>query len=147
MGKIQIRVFYNSNFEMQRVNQITFTAAAILASQAAATVPGNTLAECEAFAATFANTCSSTSSPVTLASHAGATMSCTGSSIRCPNASGAADYTSSNPCTWTRKLCVTCSQSGSDVMIKVQGNGLPNHCINSTVNNAIPFEREWEVVF
>ena len=30
-------------------------------------------------------------------------------------------------------------------MIKVQTNGIPNHCFTSTVNQAEPFEVEWEV--
>ena len=73
-------------------------------------------------------------------------MSCTGNSVRCPGATGRpTNYTSGSPCTWTRKLCVTCSERNNKVYIKVQTNGLPNHCINSTVNNANPEEREWEV--
>lgn len=32
-------------------------------------------------------------------------------------------------------------------MITVQGNGLPNHCHNSTVNNASASEKEWTVTF
>ena len=57
-------------------------------------VPGSTLQDCENFASQFANTCSSTSSSVNLANHAGATMSCVGDDIRCPEASGKANYTS-----------------------------------------------------
>ena len=127
--------------------RVIFTVATVLASQVAAAIPGNTLADCEAFAATFANTCSSTSTAVTLSSHAGADLECTGNSVRCPGGDGAKNYTDQDPCKFTRKLCVTCRQSGSDVMIKVQGNGLPNHCVNSTVNNAEAKENEWEVVF
>jgi len=46
-----------------------------------------------------------------------------------------------------RKLCVTCSDSSGTVRIKVQANGLPNHCLNATVNNALPTENTWEVNF
>ena len=85
--------------------------------------------------------------PVRLATHTGATVSCEGSNIRCPGATDSQSYTKRNPCTWTRKLCVTCRQDGSDVFIRVQGNGLPNHCINSTTNNAVANELGWEVIF
>ena len=52
-----------------------------------------------------------------------------------------------DPCSFRHKLCVTCSQAtASDpVMIKVQTNGIPNHCFTSTVNQAEPFEVEWQV--
>ena len=36
---------------------------------------------------------------------------------------------------------------GGVVRIKVQSNAMPNHCINSTVNNAVASENEWEVNF
>lgn len=44
-------------------------------------------------------------------------------------------------------MCVTCREEASEVYIRVQSNGLPNHCINSTVNNAVAMEQEWEVIF
>ena len=104
------------------------------------------MAECEAVAAAFDNTCTDGNALTDLAGHAGETVSCTGT-MRCPNASGSLTYTSDAPCEWTRKLCVTCSEVSGVVRIKVQDNGMPNHCINSVVNNAIPFENEWEVNF
>jgi len=67
--------------------------------------------------------------------------------MRCPGAEGSADYTTESPCTFTRKLCVSCSETLGIVRVKVQSNGLPNHCFNSTVNNAAPMENEWEVVW
>ena len=73
-------------------------------------------------------------------------MSCTGE-MRCPGGSGSSTYTSGNPCTFTRKLCVTCSESNGVVKVNVSGNGLPNHCINSVVNNAVAAEHEWEAVW
>ena len=81
-----------------------------------------------------------------IADHAGAQMSCTGD-IRCPGASGSATYTASNPCTFTRKLCVTCYESAGVVKVKVQSNGLPSHCFTSTVNNATAKEVEWETIW
>jgi len=73
-------------------------------------------------------------------------MNCAGE-MRCPGTSGSATYTIENPCTFTRKLCVSCSDSSGVVKIKVQGNGLPDHCFHSTVNNASASSNEWDVVF
>ena len=74
-------------------------------------------------------------------------MSCTGQ-MRCPGSSGSATYTSSNPCTFTRKLCVTCSESSSGVVtVKVSGNGMPNHCFFSTVNVAEEMNVSWSAVW
>ena len=67
--------------------------------------------------------------------------------MRCPNGSGTESFDESSPCSWTRKLCVSCFEQGGVVKVKVQTNGLPNHCINSTVNNAVANDLEWEVNF
>ena len=52
-----------------------------------------------------------------------------------------------NPCTFTRKLCVTCSNNAGTVKIRVSGNGLPNHCFYSTMNNSAEMDVDWSVVF
>ena len=40
-------------------------------------------------------------------------------------------YTSARPCRWQRKLCITCSiDKEGDVVIRVQGNGMPSHCFD-----------------
>lgn len=44
-----------------------------------------------------------------------------------PDSATATDSTTSSS-TWSRKLCVSCYQTGSDVYMRVQTNGLPNHC-------------------
>ena len=67
--------------------------------------------------------------------------------MRCPAASGSATYTDASPCTWTRKLCVSCSTVDSVVYITAQTNGLPNHCHNSTVNNNSASGSEWTVTW
>ena len=67
------------------------------------------LADCEAYASMFDNTCTSTSTPVDMATHVGKEVSCTGE-MRCPGSSSLTLYTDGNPCTWNRKLCVTCSE-------------------------------------
>ena len=121
--------------------------AAAFADLAKGKIPDGSLSSCEEVAATFDNTCTGGSPLSSLANHAGKEVSCTGNDMRCPGGDGAANYSSSNPCTSSRKLCVTCSESNGVVKVKVQSNGLPNHCINSTVNNAIEMENEWEVVW
>ena len=74
-------------------------------------------------------------------------MSCTGE-MRCPGTSGAVTYTSSNPCTFERKLCVTCDESSSGVVtVTVSGNGMPNHCFFSTVNTAAEMDVSWSATW
>ena len=65
--------------------------------------------------------------------------------IRCPGTTTSATYTTGNECKFNHRLCVTCRDVGGVVKIKVQSNGLPNHCFTSTVNNAIEMFNEWEV--
>ena len=68
--------------------------------------------------------------------------------MRCPNTDGSATYTDENPCVYTRKLCVSCREDENGVVkVKVQGNALPNHCMNSTVNVSVDSEVEWEVTW
>ena len=98
---------------------------------------GRTLSECEEVAALFDNTCNSTSTPIDLSTHSGESVSCSGT-MRCPDQSG-----ESSSCTWTRKLCVTCSESAGKVMIRVQSNSLPNHCFNSPITNPVEVETDW----
>ena len=120
-----------------------------LARAAMAAIPGRTLADCQAFALEFDNTCT-VSSGVTqemdLANDAGVDVSCTGV-MRCPGTSGEATYTSDSPCTYERKLCVSCYEESSTTYIKVQANGLPNHCFHSVVNVSSAMEHEWTAVF
>ena len=105
-----------------------------------AAIPDGTLASCNSVAALFDNTCSSAGVDD------GATVSCTGE-MRCPGTSGSATYTDSSPCTFTRKLCVTCAETNGQVRVTVSGNGLPNHCFFSTVNVAEAMENEWSAVW
>ena len=120
-----------------------------LARAAMAAIPGRSLSDCQAFALNFDNTCS-VSNGVTqemdLANDAGVDVSCTGV-MRCPGTSGEATYTSSSPCTYERKLCVSCYDDGGTTYIKVQANGLPNHCFHSVVNVSSAMEHEWTAVF
>lgn len=90
---------------------------------------GSTLAECKAVASMFKNTCSE--APDAAASWTSFTGSSVGPCTQntCPDSSVAGTPTQS--CSWTRKLCVSCYQSGSDVYIRVQTNGLPDHCYST----------------
>ena len=57
-------------------------------------------------------------------------------------------YTAENPCTWARKLCVTCSQDiNGDVYIRAQTNGMPNHCMKANNTNPIPSNGDFSVKF
>ena len=65
----------------------------------------------------------------------------------CPGGTAALTYDSNAPCEFARKLCVTCSEVDGVVRIKVQSNGLPNHCVTTIESAAAPVEKEWEVNF
>ena len=80
-----------------------------------------TLASCQDYASKFDNTCSSVTSFNSLPS----------SSVTCSNVGVCAGSESNGSCTWDRKLCVTCRDDGGTVKIRVQTNGLPNHCYKS----------------
>ena len=70
---------------------------------------GRALSDCLAVAALFDNTCSSLTAPIAnLTTDPGAKVTCTGS-MYCPYGNGKQTYTTFNPCTWTRMLCVTCA--------------------------------------
>ena len=101
-----------------------YTALALTSTFVSAAVPsGSTLSECNTFANLFSNTCTVTSGvPEVLSSlsgHAGTDMNCAGE-MRCPGTTSSATYTTSNYCTFARKLCVSCSEDSAGVVkIKV----------------------------
>lgn len=85
---------------------------------------GTAIAECKTVARKFSNTCSGApDTAATWASFTGSAITCT--QRKCP------DGVAGTACTWSRKLCVTCYTSGSDVMMRIQTNGLPDHCFSS----------------
>ena len=92
------------------------------------TAIGRTLADCEDVAGLFDNTCDSRSTPINFSDHSGITMQC-------------------EDRTWKRKLCVTCSEEGTDVYIRVQSNSLPNHCYKVDGTNPVETETDWAVAF
>ena len=83
-----------------------------------------TLAGCNSFAATFANTCASGAAITTTALTAGVSKTCAVGTNLCTNQAA----TSGGNCVFTRRLCVTCATVNNVVQIRVQTNGLPNHC-------------------
>ena len=108
---------------------------------------GRSMADCEAIAKEFDNTCSNTKDPIDFVNHQGETMSCTGQ-MRCPGGDGLVDFKAESPCTWKRKLCITCKKDEDDeVYIRVQSNSLPNHCFYSHENNPAEVETDWTVKF
>lgn len=82
---------------------------------------GRSLTDCQYIASLFDNTCDSLSTPINLDSHSGSPMSCSGQ-MMCPGGDGSQLYTESNPCEFTRKLCVTCQEKNNDVYIRIQSN-------------------------
>ena len=108
-------------------------------------------ADCEAIAALFDNTCSGTSGAdaITVSSHAGEDLSCAGQ-MMCPGTTDPSTlYTTGSPCTFTRKLCVTCkTKSDGSVVMRIQNNEMPNHCMQAINENprtdvVVDFEVNW----
>lgn len=51
-------------------------------------------------------------------------------------------------CTWQRKLCVTCRIKNKITYIRVQSNGLPNHCYTTvTSTKMLSLTIDYEVAF
>ena len=84
----------------------------------------NTLAGCNTYASQFDNTC--TAVAASAADIPTATVTCTDVGY-CPSFSGSSG-SGTGTCTFTRKLCVTCRESGGHVYIRTQGNNIPSHC-------------------
>lgn len=103
---------------------------------------GTTLADCMKVAALFDNTCDINDGPIDFASYTGETMSCTGQ-MMCPLGDGSQLWTSDNPCTFTRKLCVTCNEQNGVTYIRTQSNEMPNHCFQATNENPTPVDVDW----
>jgi hypothetical protein len=79
---------------------------------------GTTLADCQSMASQFANTCSTYPNPLNnLSANQGELMSCTGKNM-CPGKTGQKTYTTSDPCEYYRKTCVTCSENSDGVYIR-----------------------------
>ena len=67
--------------------------------------------------------------------------------MRCPGGEEMLEYSNAQPCSWRRKMCVTCSEEDGEVYIRVQSNSLPNHCFNSFEHNPKEIETDWKVKF
>lgn len=111
----------------QVVNSITYT---------------SSIADCEAFAALFFNTCDSnpSQSDLDFTALATTTESCSFAG-QCP------DGSSNTYCEWDRVLCVSCYTSGSATVIRVQTNGLPNHCYYAPYNAPSSSPVDFSVLF
>lgn len=101
----------------------------------------NSLADCNAVASSFRNTCSG-GPAASVASMSGETISCTGQPT-CLTSGGV----SGNTCTWNRKLCVTCRSSSGITYIRVQTNSLPDHCFYSSSFTVRELAVDFEVKF
>lgn len=111
-----------------------------------------TLADCNAFAALWGNTCTGntavTGSTILTDSNY-TTLTCTGDATWCVGKDMDEDTTSASCAhnTWT---CVTCVTTNSIVMIRVQSNNMPNICWQTNTSNpnvagyvTVDFEVTW----
>eukprot|EP00347_Sterkiella_histriomuscorum_P014134 403362035 len=102
----------------------------------------NTLEDCEAFSSLFENTCVNKPSQSNLdfTSLASVTESCSNAGI-CP------DGSSNTYCEWKRILCVTCYRVNIHTVIRIQTNGLPNHCYYSPYKAPLSSPVDFSVIF
>ena len=133
----------------------------ILGALAATTVKASfdSLSECESFASQFSNTCGGVEETDAFADYTQASDWTLGDDITCGivddgdawdpdyflNSNGGSQSTSA---TITRKVCVTCRQSSSQVYIRFQSNGMPSHCYGSDLTlGTYPVDQviDWEV--
>ena len=103
---------------------------------------GNSLTECIKFAALFANTCGSQTTTIyDIASVPAQNLVCKNFGT-CP---GIVD-SSKGECTFRRQLCVTCTEPYPDipgnVIILVQTNTIPSHCIYSKISGVVPAPKD-----
>mmetsp|Transcript_107713 Transcript_107713/g.246699 ORF Transcript_107713/g.246699 Transcript_107713/m.246699 type:complete len:402 (+) Transcript_107713:502-1707(+) len=107
----------------------------------AVTTPGS-LAKCLEVAAVFQNTC--TEAPN---GPAASVSGMTGEQYSCSNVGMCAGTASGTTCTWTRRLCVSCVESGGVVRIRLQTNGLPGHCYSSPVITPAELDVDFSAIF
>ncbi len=79
----------------------------------------NSLSDCQAVASKFASTCSSNLPASSVSGVQGQTVSCP----NWPEAARCVGLLSGTTCSWTRRVCVTCSVERNVVRIRVQTNG------------------------
>ena len=92
----------------------------------AASAYTQTLSDCESVAALFDNTCGGTvMNTADIAGSTDRTLTCTGEESVC---TAGTEGDKQATCTHNYSLCVTCSTIDSETYIRVQNNGLPNHC-------------------
>lgn len=95
----------------------------------------------------YANTCDTSAGALDdISAHEGTTLSCVGEA-RCPGISGVETYTSSSPCEFAHKLCVTCEEDGGDVYIRIQTNSLPSHCFYAMLTDVTSSDVDFRVKF
>uniref|UniRef100_A0A7S1G3J0 YHYH domain-containing protein n=1 Tax=Bicosoecida sp. CB-2014 TaxID=1486930 RepID=A0A7S1G3J0_9STRA len=103
------------------------------------------LQRCWTLAAQFRNTCpgAPVSAAVSVADMTGTQVTCSGVG-ECPVGGVVGDDGS---CSWWRRLCVTCRDDAGTVRVRVQSNGLPDHCFGSPHQAPAPLDIDYEVEF
>jgi hypothetical protein len=96
-------------------------------------------------ASTFQNTCADGEAADSVAALKGENISCSGNYGMCVNSG----HESGSTCTFTRKLCVSCSMNHitRNVRVRVQSNGLPAHCYASPVVTPIEQDIDYSALF
>ena len=103
--------------------------------------------DCLAFAARFDNTCADQTTQVSYANLDTATMTCEQSGSMSQATCQAHGTKDGTTCTFTRKLCVTCTQSANTVTIRAQSNNMPNHCYFSPKDQATEVEVDYSATW
>lgn len=116
---------------------------------------GTDITGCYAFAATFDNSCSATTSTGKFDTAWTSTSAWVGKDISCASSTYSGYTSSSCPGTWvassssctvSHKLCVTCATSGSDVYIRIQTNWCPRRCGNgASASYTCAWTSDWKV--
>ena len=90
---------------------------------------GSSIDDCEAFSSMFSNTCATHPliNDLDFSKLTSVEESCAFPGM-CPNGK------TTTVCNWKRILCVSCYSVGGDTMLRVQANGLPDHCYYAPYN-------------
>eukprot|EP00944_MAST-04C_sp_MAST-4C-sp1_P013029 g13029.t1 len=102
---------------------------------------GQSMADCLSVASKFRNTCPS------LRNASNNIRDMPGQLVTCMDVGQCNDQTAGFQCSWVRQLCVTCHQAGDTVKIRVQSNGMPDHCYYSPMVAPRPKFIDYEVNF
>ncbi len=88
----------------------------------------------------FANTCAGPTAAATVAALTAAPHTCDNVGLCVGTLTGSS-------CAWNRKLCVSCTDVSGTIYVRVQSNGLPNHCYYSPNIGIMELDIDFQVKF